>query len=205
MKECESEVYDKIWFNEGYQRPEHFRRFDAVYILIASFVKRNDLVLELGCGTGYFAKRFLVGRCKDFLSIDFSKMAIDVARRGYSELREKFQIFDMRMLHELDYLYTVVVATEVLEHTDRDIEVLESIKPGTLVLFSVPKEEKQKKELSRHRRMYTYKTFEERYGKVLIIDRIFSIGVGKGIKMSKGKMRLDDRHSYVVVGRRRVG
>ncbi len=200
VKEWESEQY---WVEQKNQRSEHFYRFDAVYSLIGSYIGKNERVLELGCGVGYFAGRWLAGRCSNFLSIDFSKEAIDVARGNYPSMADKFSVFDMRRLSELDYPYTMVVATEVLEHTDSDVEVLESIRAATPVLFSVPKEEKIKKTPTRYRRSYTYATFEDRYGKVLAIERIFSIGVGLGMRMLKGKMVLDDRHSYVVVGRRR--
>jgi len=205
VKEWESGQYDEVWAEEKNQLPEHFRRFDAVYAVIASFVRKSDWVLELGCGTGYFAGAFLHGKCDSFLSVDFSNVAIDVARKNFPELKERFRTFDIKRLHELCYPYTVIIAIEMLEHTDRDIEVLESIAPGALFLFSVPKEEKIKKTPTRHRRSYTYATFEDRYGKILVIDRIFSIGVGIGMRLLKRKMRLDDRHSYVVIGRRRVG
>ena len=67
----------------------------------------------------------------------------------------------------------------MLEHIDKDIELLGTLKKGTLVLLSVPKTEKivrgKPKGWPVHRRSYSVPTIKNRYGKIIDIKQIIPI------------------------------
>ena len=93
-------------------------------------------ILELGCGTGQFAHMLEDRLTKKYRGIDFSKEAISIA---FKKCKQRFWIEDFKRIDKKDFAeYTCIMALEVLEHINNDIQIIDKIKTGTHFIFSVP-------------------------------------------------------------------
>lgn len=108
---------------------------------IAQKLVERDLVqsriLELGCGPGQLASCLKDHGARKYMGVDFSERAIAMTPfvPGF-----KFLVGDVSdpRCKCWRFNYSVVVSTEVLEHLDDDLALMEMIKPGTFVVVSVP-------------------------------------------------------------------
>jgi len=93
-------------------------------------------VLDLGCGTGRFARLFETKRGGRYIGVDFASELIDAARE-YNPCMEFIcrDIFDCAdLIAEAD----TIMLSEVLEHIDNDTGLLAMIPAGKKILASVP-------------------------------------------------------------------
>lgn len=161
--------YDEKYLNSTYTKPVDQCTYFDLYKSALSMIPRNKRIsiLDLGCGTGRFAKLVSDAGYKRFTGVDFSKVAIEVAKKYVPEY--KFIVSDLfeervvRLIEESE----VFVLLEVLEHIEKDIELLEHISPGKLVIFSVPTYFSK----SHVRRFLTIKKIHERFGNILDFSR----------------------------------
>lgn len=101
-----------------------------------AMVKPEAAVLELGCGTGQFAEA-LAEQCQgSYLGLDFSPVAILMARERMP--RMTFMLVDFVAEPPSYEGWDVVVALEVLEHLADDLAVLRAMPAGLPVIFSLP-------------------------------------------------------------------
>ena len=99
---------------------------------------RGSRLVDLGCGTGRFAKLITSRGFTDYWGVDFSAARVAEARRYNPDLSfEVASIFDEitdgRVRHA-----DICVLLDVLEHIERDIDVIAMIPPGTPIVLSVP-------------------------------------------------------------------
>lgn len=98
-------------------------------------------ILEIGCNTGNFAKVIQAkGLANRYLGVDIQGSKIKEARRTYPGMM--FLVEDITSKKpEISALLAkakVFFAYEVLEHIEKDIEVLTRLTPGTEIIISVP-------------------------------------------------------------------
>ncbi len=94
-------------------------------------------ILEIGCGAGQFASMLYDKGIEGYLGIDFSAEAVVIARASCPKCT--FLVEDFCATNVLSTLnYSTVVILEVLEHLQKDLEVLKRIRSGTRVFGSVP-------------------------------------------------------------------
>jgi SAM-dependent methyltransferase len=139
------EEKDARWYSEKFRanshKPEHFTQF-KYYFLFASLVTRlapggDESVLDIGCGPGHMAGLLRDVGVSRYCGFDFSEARIEYARATYPECEfHVADIFKTDLFQTVDY--DTVICTEVLEHIERDREVLSKIKSGTRFLGSVP-------------------------------------------------------------------
>jgi len=95
-------------------------------------------IIDLGCGNGQFAQMLKDLGYTKYVGVDFAKPHIQSAKkRGlpFEFIHSNFYTVERIS----DYTqYDVVILSEVLEHIERDLEVLEKIDDGKIVIFSVP-------------------------------------------------------------------
>lgn len=94
-------------------------------------------ILEVGCGSGQLAQLLVQEGHQPYVGFDFSREAIDMARRRLPE--GEFVVADARTTDLFESAaYDVAVCTEVLEHVDDDRGLLRRIPPGVRVIATVP-------------------------------------------------------------------
>ncbi len=135
-----AEYYDQTFYQ--YEHWKNHYKMSPIYPfwhrIVADIISRKlDGILDIGCGVGQFARCALDYGIQHYWGIDFSEARIAYARQR--DNRGEFfaeNIYDTKMFS--DYPYLVVVATEILEHLERDREVLEKIRSGTRIYITVP-------------------------------------------------------------------
>jgi 2-polyprenyl-3-methyl-5-hydroxy-6-metoxy-1,4-benzoquinol methylase len=108
------------------------------YQFAGGFIKKEDRVLDVGSGRGLFSK-YVLG---EYTGLDFNPSAIEQAEKsGIRVINESLDEHAGR----IKVPYSVVTAFQVLEHMaepDRFIiDCLRCLRPGGLLIFSVPSED----------------------------------------------------------------
>lgn len=111
-----------------------------LYEKAASRIEWRDHVLDIGSGTGRFAKLLHDAGHPTvrYMGIDFSKVNLNIARQycpGYAFIKQELETIHTEGFHGQ---YDIYVALEVLEHLENDLGVIKAIPKGSRILFSVP-------------------------------------------------------------------
>lgn len=136
------------WYDERYKvgghKQEYFKQpeksiYYPVWSKILDLLDRGDIILEVGCGPGQLAKLILDEGYNYVKGFDFSKEAIGLCKKFLSKTHHsKFNIGNVYDKKNYQVDYNTVICCEVFEHLDRDIEVLDDIKSGSKIIFTVP-------------------------------------------------------------------
>jgi SAM-dependent methyltransferase len=138
---------DADWYDESFEsaRGEHYQRpywelnwYAALSVVADRIMQRDDpRVLDMGCGPAPLAGILRHAGLKHYTGFDFSRARLDFAQARYPEY--EFILADAYTTDLFETVdYNVVVGTEFLEHLDRDVFVLDRVRPGALVLCNVP-------------------------------------------------------------------
>lgn len=92
-------------------------------------------ILEIGCGAGQLAHLLYDEGFKDYKGIDIDTEMIEIAKNNSPQ---SFVLADIRNKEIYPADYNTVIATEVLEHLENDLEIFKNIKKGINFLFSIP-------------------------------------------------------------------
>jgi len=136
-RELGSDFYDRIHAELGHcvRHPHYDRLFRKVVAKIQDHASCS--VLEVGCGSGFLADMILRECNVAYRGFDFSAEAIRNA--GARTLRpERFFVGDALDSGSYEGEYDTIVCTEMLEHVDRDLEVIWLWRGGTWCVCSVP-------------------------------------------------------------------
>lgn len=96
------------------------------------------LVMDLGCGPGYFAKILHSRGYRHYLGVDFSESCINAARERVPEFEFMLGSIYSKKVQEKFAEYNTFVLIEVLEHLTRDIRLIRSLPHKKRVVLSVP-------------------------------------------------------------------
>ena len=136
--------------------------------------KKNLKIVDLGCGNGQLA-RLLEKRklnIDSYLGLDFSAVAINYANKKNTFEHHKFQIEDFNIMKNLDISNTYFICLEVLEHIEKDLELLKKVKGNNNnFLFSVPNYDS----FSHVRTFKDKNEIIERYKNILDIEKIYPV------------------------------
>ena len=171
-QEAGSSVYDEMHAAEDLKLPVkrsfYYRLFCAVVREVANRSIEN--VIEVGCGTGTLAQ-LLIARCGvGYRGFDFSEEAV---RRARLRLGRPGTVFVGDALDADCYQspYDGIVCTEVLEHIERDVDVIAHWRCGTQCVCSVPNFD-----YPTHVRHFRHEDeIRTRYGRLIDIDSIIRI------------------------------
>lgn len=100
-----------------------------------------ETILDAGCGEGFILSEFKKNNIGNYLEgIDFSEDALDICKNMFPSLTLK-----KGNIHSLPYAdnsFDLVICTEVMEHLEEPIKVIDEIKRVSkrYCLFSVPNE-----------------------------------------------------------------
>ncbi len=92
-------------------------------------------ILEIGCGAGQLAHFLYDEGFKDYKGFDINAEMLAIARKNSPQ---DFALADIRSKESYPADYNIVIATEVLEHLENDLEIFKNLKKGVNFLFSLP-------------------------------------------------------------------
>ena len=100
---------------------------------------KGKKVLEIGCGTGLFTRKFYNATHADIIAIDISQELLDEAKQLLPEVN--FKLDDAMNLSFADNYFDVVFGSSILHHLDFKPamkEVFRVLKPGGRTIFAEP-------------------------------------------------------------------
>ena len=179
-KEQEAEYYDKAFsgdkkYQGSYRNLPHF----PVMQIALSYIKelRNPYIMEFGCGTGQFAQLLWEHGIREYMGVDFSPKAVEIAS---SLSPQVFEVQDCTSYNPAEYFDTFVTM-EILEHIEKDLETISRIPTGKTIIFSVPRFDN-----TAHVRFFTSKEqVQERYCKLIKLDDLMKYQnwyIAKGVR-----------------------
>lgn len=134
------------WYDAAYRMipqyaiPYWHSHYYPIWTVIADRVRRAGArrVLDVGCGSGQLAScLFELAGVTAYVGLDFSAEAIAMARRACPAAT--FVVGDALAADVVaDSAYDMVICTEMLEHVDRDLDVIGRFAEGMRCLFTVP-------------------------------------------------------------------
>jgi 2-polyprenyl-3-methyl-5-hydroxy-6-metoxy-1,4-benzoquinol methylase len=139
----QSAIYDKVYTAGGYDGVYHLPYWRSNYYPLLRTVLREirhqrvARVLEVGCGTGWFAQMIFDYTGCEYHGFDFSEVAVQTARRTTGR-PDQFAVADALEPDTYNVPYDSVVCTEVLEHIREDQRAVSLWRPGVRVVASLP-------------------------------------------------------------------
>jgi SAM-dependent methyltransferase len=110
------------------------------YAVKLAEIKPTDVILDVGCFTGYIERYFLRGRCASYFGIDANSEAIHFAQ-GFPD-GENFQLGKSEVLPFPDETFDKVLFLDTLEHVEDEhrsiAEIRRVLKPNGTLVLSVP-------------------------------------------------------------------
>lgn len=168
-QEVGATVYDELHTDDESGVPTEKSIYYPLFRRIADEVERRHIgsVLEVGCGTGRLAEMLMARASVQYLGFDFSPVG---TRKAVERTGKPNAFFLADALEAASYEgpYEAVVCTEVLEHIDRDLEVIGLWRAGTHCFCTVPNFD-----YPTHVRHFRHEDeVRERYGRLIEIDMI---------------------------------
>ena len=122
------------FYNSVYLKGEekHFTSFvtkgsitDEAKEVLQELNWKNKQVLDVGCGTGLFAYNVSKEGAKHVHGIDFSKEAIDIAKKTHKNYNLQYDVLDAL---DIKSKYDVIISLGTLEHMDNPLAMLKILK-----------------------------------------------------------------------------
>lgn len=138
--EKQSKYYDKNILDM--EKSEH--RYEELYKTALNMLNKNlvscdESIIDIGCGIGAFAKYLKEIEFKKYIGIDFSIKSIERAQNRFPEY--KFVCGNLnkdKIIKKILNKGKIFVCFEVLEHIEKDKELIKCIPNNSLFVFSVP-------------------------------------------------------------------
>jgi len=108
--------------------------------MLCHLIKEDWIVLELGCGTGYFTKELAETKAK-IMAIDISPSLLKEAERTVKRANVKFILDNAYQMTFGDATFDAVIGSSVLHHLNvgKAIEeIFRVLKPGGIIAFTEP-------------------------------------------------------------------
>jgi 2-polyprenyl-3-methyl-5-hydroxy-6-metoxy-1,4-benzoquinol methylase len=137
-KEMPSSYYENHFTeNRGFQVHYKESHYYVAWTQVLTFLRKINpsSILEIGCGTGQLAEYLKDEGYNNYEGFDFANKAIEMARQ---RVDMKFYWGDALDKNLYRKSFSAVICLEVLEHIEKDLQVLENIPEGRHIIFSVP-------------------------------------------------------------------
>lgn len=142
--------WDEVWRTDNLDR-----NYTDIFKIILDAVTEGSKVLDVGCGIGNLARLLRDQRNAQVTGLDFSQWACDqLAKEGFNTVVSILPRIPLPDAH-----YDIAVTTEVLEHLDKPEKTLKEmarvVRPGGLVICSVPDDSLHPHEELEHQQSFT--------------------------------------------------
>lgn len=139
-KEQGSEFYDKAisLVELPLEESPWLILYTYALILLPFHLPFKPKIVDLGCGTGRFAKLLHTCRYEEYLGIDFSPVRIEMARKYVPDFKFEVGSFFDNRFHQVFSEFGHFVILEVLEHIRDDLRLLSLVPNGGHIIASVP-------------------------------------------------------------------
>ena len=127
----------EVWNWESPAGKERWRRRVK---MLTEFIQADSVVLELGCGTGYFTKEIIKTDAK-VTAIDISPDLLAVAREQVRASNVTFMEENAYRMTFSDNYFDYIIGSSVLHHLDIPkalSEMFRVLKPGGRIAFTEP-------------------------------------------------------------------
>jgi 2-polyprenyl-3-methyl-5-hydroxy-6-metoxy-1,4-benzoquinol methylase len=127
----------QIW---NWESPAGKLRWARRVKMLSSHLRPGMIVLELGCGTGYFTQE-LARSGADVVAIDVSPELLEIARSNCSAPNVRYQIENAYGLSYPEAVFDSVVGSSVLHHLEIAAalrNIYRVLKPGGTIYFTEP-------------------------------------------------------------------
>lgn len=151
-------------------------KFTPLYMRIIDLLPEPSaasMIVDFGCGVGYFAGRLLKLRYPNYIGIDFSQDMIDIASERVPEYEYVLMSLYSEELEQFIKDYRIFTIIETLEHMENDINVLNKIPSGSLIVGSVPRADS----LAHVRTFSGVNSVVDRYGSIIKFNYIYQAKV----------------------------
>lgn len=171
-KEKDYNYYNRFFtenksFHTDYKNSFYYVHWTQVIVFLKKIVASN--VLEVGCGTGQLAEYLVNEGFVNYKGFDFSDKAIEIAK---SKVNTCFFVANALEKQSFHHDYDTIICLEVLEHIKNDLILIENIKKGSNIIFSVPNFDAPS-----HVRWFTSeRQIKRRYYRTIDIQEIIRIG-----------------------------
>lgn len=165
------EYWDKEWQSDSVQR-----NYEELFSRILAHIPEDARVLDVGCGIGRLSRLMREKRKAVVTGLDFSPWACEKLRAdGFDAIVSSLPAIPFPDAH-----FDVAVATEVLEHLDEPEKTLREmarvIRPGGIIMISVPNDTLHPFEELEHQQSFT----RDKVAKMLSrIGSVVEISTGK--------------------------
>jgi trans-aconitate methyltransferase len=112
----------------------------SVYELAASLLPPPPAgpIADIGCGTGRFAMLLFRAGYDDYWGLDFSPARVAEARSYVPQFEfDVADVFEPATIERFQH-FRIFTILEVLEHLERDLDVLAGVPAGAQIVLSVP-------------------------------------------------------------------
>lgn len=112
----------------------------ARYEFAAKYLSKNDVVLDIACGTGY-GTNFLASFCKKVIGADIDEQTVNYCKEKYGNNAD-FVLVDRNYTQIQKRKFDTVVSMETIEHIKEYKKFLKTLKgivrPGGKIILSTP-------------------------------------------------------------------
>jgi len=151
------EYWDNVWETDEIQR-----NYEELFSLITNRIKEEQAyVIDVGCGVGRLSRILRHDSKANVTCLDFSQWACDqLSKQGFTTI-----VSSLPNIPLPDNTFDYAVATEVLEHLDDPektvLQMARIVKPGGVVMFSVPNDTLHPHEELEHQQIFTKNRMRE--------------------------------------------
>lgn len=143
--EISSTLYNDSYKSGGADSNYHRRYTESFYypswqvaMRYLETLDRSTSILEIGCGAGQFANMLFDNGFRNYTGFDYAAEGVALAKQNNPDHAEQFAVADAFQTELVEKEYGLVICFEVLEHIQKDLAMLQRIRPGTQMLLSVP-------------------------------------------------------------------
>jgi len=135
--EKDSSFYNHYIDKKSYSAPLYQSNAIKLYRKAETYLpNKNVNILDMGCGSGRFAKLLYMLDYKNYYGVDFACDVVKAAK--FYVPNYKFDCADLFKISNTFNKFDVFICLEILEHIHKDMELISTIPRDKQVIFSVP-------------------------------------------------------------------